>query len=295
MRSVVVGVRGDAVREPALDLALSEAVRRRLPLEVVHALEPPVFGEVPVDLDGLREVMGAQVAAALDRARARVDAAGAAQVSTAVLDGDAVTCLSSRAGTAALVVLGSRRLGGWARALRGSVSAGCLNHCLAPVLVVPDTAAVPADRWPRSRVVVGVDGSVASLSALQWAAAQAGEWESELVPVVVLGQDGEPPLPLGGHRDLDERLAVLVSEAGGDGLAVRPRVVRGRPAEQLRGLVEPEDLLVVGSSGRSRLAALLSGGTSTPVAESARCPVAVVRAGQVRRETHQRRALYVRE
>lgn len=297
MRSIVVGVLGDPVREPALDLALAEAVTRRLPLEVVHALEPPVFGEVPVDLASSREAATARVEAAVERARDRVDPGRSARVTVLVLDGDPVTCVTSRAETAALVVLGSRRLGGWARALRGSVGTGCLHHCLGPVLVVPDTAELPADRWLRSRVVVGVDGSAASLSALQWAAAQAAEWRSDLVPVVVLGSDGQPPLPLRGPEPLEDRLAVLLSEAGADGLTVLPRVASGRPAEQLRGLVEPTDLLVVGSQGRSPLAGLLSGGTSTPVAESARCPVAVVRAGQVRRETHQRRAraLYARD
>jgi nucleotide-binding universal stress UspA family protein len=76
--------------------------------------------------------------------------------------------LVAAAGNATLLVVGSRGHGAVMGALLGSVSLHCVNHSTAPVAVIPDDA-YPDD--PFGRVLVGVDGSPASVAALAWAMA----------------------------------------------------------------------------------------------------------------------------
>ena len=295
MRSIVVGLQGNRDVEPALRFALDEAVRRRLPLQVVHAYPVPRYGEVTVALlpghvRSLRDEAERVAQAALESAKDVVPGGHTVQATLTVMEGHPLSCLLSFADTAALVVVGSRGFGPFERAIRGSVSAGCLHRCPGPVAVVPDGTGAPADRWLRSRVVVGLDGSRASLSALSWATSQAREWGSTLVPVVVLGRDDLPPPALRDGNNLTALVWRLVSEAGSGDLEIHPRWLRGHPSTQLRGAVGPDDLLALGSRGRGGAIELLAGSTSMPVAESAPCPVVVVQAGQARREIHQRRA-----
>ena len=55
-------------------------------------------------------------------------------------------------------------------------------------------------------------------------------------------------------------------------------LIEGGPAAVLRAAAEDADLLVVGNQGRGNLASALIGSTSAEVADSAPCPVVIVRA-----------------
>lgn len=294
MRSIIVGVRGDAELEPALDFALEEAVRRRLPLEAVSCYEVAAYGDWPPVLSPgrlreRRDEAENAVHAALARAVDRVPGGQTASARAHVMEGEPADCLLSLAPTAALLVVGTRGGNALRRGLRGSVSAEVLHRSWAPVALVPRTTPAVADRWVRSRVVVAVDGSPASLSALAWAVAQAHEWGSVLVPVTVSTVTGRPPAALLERTpDLTAAVWTVVREAGGQSLEVHPHFLEGSPPRALQGFVEPEDLLVTGSRGRTGATSLLMGSTSTFLAEQACCPVVVVREGQARRETHQR-------
>ena len=293
MRNVVVGASGAPEAEAALVFAVDEALRRRLPLLVVHAYPVPSYGDVPAALfpgqirqrreSGLREAN-----AALARARERVPGGATVQATVMVLEGDPTPCLLSVADSAALLVVGSGGEGSLTRALKGSVAASCLHRSLAPVAVVPnDVPAVP-DRWLRSRVVVGLDGSPSSLTALSWGVAQAREWGAPLMPVVVSDRQDRPPVDL--RPDLTAQVWAQVMDAGGSDLEVHPRFLHGEAKDRLVQVLEPADLLVLGSRGLGGLAGALRGATSSPVALSAPCTTVVVREGQARREIHQRRA-----
>ena len=294
MRSIVVGVRGDTELEPALDLAVEEAVRRRIPLEAVHCYEVAPYGEwppvlQPARLRERREAAERVVTEALARAVERVPGGATADARTHVMEGEAADCLISMAPTAALMVVGARGGGAVRRGLRGSVSAEVLHRSWAPVAIVPHAAPTVPDRWVRSRVVAALDGSPASLSALSWAVAQAYEWGSVLVPVTVSTLTGRAPAALMERTtDLAAAVWTAVREAGGQSLEVHPHFLEGSPQRALQAFVAPEDLLVTGSRGRSGATSLLMGSTSTFLASQAGCPVVVVREGQTRRETHQR-------
>lgn len=293
MRRVVVGLGLGPGADVVLDLAVEEAVRRRLPLDVVRCYELPSYGDWPPVLplgqvEERRKEAEQAVLAALTAARARVPGGSTVAARPRVLEGAPAGCLLGLAAGAALVVVGSRGGGALRRGLRGSVSAEVLHGSEAPVLVVPASAPRVQDRPWRSRVVVGLDGSAASSAALRWAVAQAHEWGSSLVPVVVSTHTGRAPAALvarGG--DLRSAVREMVHGAGGRPDEAHPHFLEGAPAAALLSLVRPEDLLVVGSSGRAAVAGLLLGSTSTFVAEHAPCPVVVVREGQARRESHQ--------
>jgi nucleotide-binding universal stress UspA family protein len=292
VRNVVVGLRADGRPEPALDFALDEARRRRLPLVAVHAYSPPGFGEFPPALfpDRLRALRAEATqaaAAALERGLAAGNGGQVTASSSVVLEVDPVNALLSLADSAAMLVVGTRGGGAVSRGVHGSVAASCLRASQAPVAVVHDGVPVVADRWLRSRVLVGLDGTTQAGAALAWAAAQAREWGSVLVPVVV--SRSYVDIPEAFKDGLPEGVWRQVMDAGAGDLEVHPHFVVGRPKAELPKLLSPTDLLVLGTHGHGAMAAALFGGTSSAVALDAPCPVVVVREGQARREIHQRR------
>jgi nucleotide-binding universal stress UspA family protein len=135
--------------------------------------------------------------------------------------------------------------------------------------------------------VVGLDGSPASITALSWAVAQAREWGSTLVPVVVSGS--RTALPDGGAA-LTAAVWRQVIDAGGSDLEVHPRFVEGDARLELLAAPEAQDLLVIGAGRLGTLGTSVVGSTAHAVALAASSPVVVVREGQARREVHQRQA-----
>ncbi|MCW2811740.1 MAG: UspA domain protein, partial [Friedmanniella sp.] len=133
------------------------------------------------------------------------------------------------------------------------------------------------------RIVVGVDGSPASVDALRWAGRQAGLTGSSLEAVaswqypVQYGNDfyGQTVDWAGLAEDW---LAKAVTEADLDPGVACTRIVRqGHPAEVLLAAAEDADLLVMGSRGHGGFAGLLLGSVSAHVSAHATCPVLVVR------------------
>jgi nucleotide-binding universal stress UspA family protein len=61
-----------------------------------------------------------------------------------------------------------------------------------------------------------------------------------------------------------------------EGLEVRPLLVEGRPVPSLVRAAADADLLVVGSRGRSGIAAVILGSVSSACVHYATCPVVVV-------------------
>jgi nucleotide-binding universal stress UspA family protein len=132
-------------------------------------------------------------------------------------------------------------------------------------------------------VLVGVDGSAGSRTALNWAAAEAADHGAELVVLDVeelplLPAVGSVPTGDAGLGTEESLLAVIREELGEDPpMLVRPRVRRGNPAEVLIDESVHADLLVVGTRGHGGFAGLVLGSVSQHVAAYARCPVAVIR------------------
>lgn len=298
MRIIVVGVEGGAEVEPALDFALDEAVRRGLPLEAVHAYPVPLYGEFPPALfperlRAAREQAENRVVSALARARERVPGSDRVSARTRVIESDPTSALLAAADSAALLVVGCRGGNAFVRGVLGSVSGACLHRSRAPVAVVPNVRPTAYLGRQSSRVMVGFDGSPAALTALSWATAQAREWGCALTAVVVAPSADRFPPALrcrvqGPRSDVRAAVKQQVAEAGGADLEVHVCLLIGQAAEQFLVVLRPTDLLVIGSRGHAALTSFLLRSTSVSVAERAPCPVVVVRAGQARREIHQR-------
>ncbi len=136
------------------------------------------------------------------------------------------------------------------------------------------------------RIVVGHDGSEASLEALSWAARQAvlthstlelvmtWEWPTSYGWAVPVPSDFDPETD--AQRVLDGAVATIV--AAHPGLRVDPRLISGHPAPILVEESRGADLLVVGSRGHGEFVGMLLGSVSEYCATNAHCPVLIHRA-----------------
>ena len=138
----------------------------------------------------------------------------------------------------------------------------------------------------RNRIVVGVDGSEASLDAVRYAIKQAELTNSRVEAVT----SWEYPRQYGAEfygEELDwakiaaTTLEAALREVGSQGVVqVEQRVLQGHPAEVLVAASEGAELLVVGSRGHGGFVGMLLGSVSEHVIAHAKCPVLVVRHGQ---------------
>jgi len=127
---IVVGVDGSENANRALEWAAAQAERTSALLEihVAYGAGYVLFPSIDVEED-----MGRLLESATERARHI-----APQVGTrAVIDkGPPATALIDASNAADLLVVGSRRLGGFRSLLLGSVSQQCSAHACCPVVVV---------------------------------------------------------------------------------------------------------------------------------------------------------------
>ena len=140
-------------------------------------------------------------------------------------------------------------------------------------------------------IVVGVDGSKCSHSALHFALNEARIRQTKLrivvvrhVPLAAYGAGWAPPSPAlveDAEAAANEVLAEALELTKADGTAVEiePAVRDGQPANVLVEEAAKADLLVVGSRGWGGFRELMLGSVSQQCAHHAHCPVVIVRAG----------------
>jgi nucleotide-binding universal stress UspA family protein len=205
------------------------------------------------------------------------------ECATEIILGSPVPMLRSFSEQAALLVLGSRGLGGFTGLLAGSVTVALTAHAHCPVAVIRDE---PPAEGP---VVVGVDGSPASEAAIGFAFEEAAFRGGELVAVLAwtdavfpVGPDGIQypmidwtPLAEQAEELLGERLAGWTEKY--PEVVVRRRIERDRPAQALIDAANGAQLLVVGSRGRGGFTGLTLGSVSQAMLHHAPCPIVVAR------------------
>ncbi|MFC4016061.1 universal stress protein [Nonomuraea purpurea] len=130
---VVVGYDGSPCAEMALEYAWTQATARRARLHILHGLRyphlaphPTGYGPVPVD----------DTAEIERHLAAWQDGHGGVELIRSMSFEHPIAALATSSRTADLVVVGSRGLGGYSRALLGSVSHGVLHRAHCPVAVV---------------------------------------------------------------------------------------------------------------------------------------------------------------
>jgi nucleotide-binding universal stress UspA family protein len=137
------------------------------------------------------------------------------------------------------------------------------------------------------RIVVGVDGSDGSLSALRWAIHQAALVGARVevvgavdFPVVVAFGTVAPLKPFNEQADeVEAELLKALAWARPEDHGVTCDVVvdQGDPASVLVDRSAGAELVVVGARGHGQLSGLLLGSTSAKVAHHATCPVVIIR------------------
>ena len=137
-------------------------------------------------------------------------------------------------------------------------------------------------------IVVGVDGSPASMVAVDWAARNAATRGLTLTLVHVVASAFAPlsqtPLPRcfgewqkqKGHQFLDDAIRTAEAATPGSPAQVRSEMYYSATVPTLVDLSKGAELIVVGSRGHGALGSLL-GSVSAGVVHHAHCPVAVIR------------------
>lgn len=230
-KHIVVGYDGSAESKDAVLWAAGVAKRRRRPLIVVSTY--PDFAEEGADLA---------------REQANV------QIRAETYTGGVVNVLVELSKEAELVVLGHRGRGRF-RAL-GSTAFSVAIHAKCPVAITRDNSrGIPSPDFP---IVVGVDGSPASLKAASEAASLASQTGATLR--VVFANTEPVDLQL-NYPDV----------------TVETRVINDRPERAIVEAAKDASLIVVGARGRGDFASLLLGSVSRDVVHHADCTVYVVR------------------
>jgi nucleotide-binding universal stress UspA family protein len=140
------------------------------------------------------------------------------------------------------------------------------------------------DQMPAGPIVVGVDGSPASVAALRWAASMAAAQHRELVAVGVwephpMASYAPAATPHADEREQAEHaLTVAVSDVVAAVPAVKVRQVpeAGLPARVLLRQAEGAELLVLGSHRHSAAFSPAAGPVALACLRGAHCPVVVV-------------------
>jgi nucleotide-binding universal stress UspA family protein len=134
------------------------------------------------------------------------------------------------------------------------------------------------------QIVVGVDGSKGSRTALEWALDEARLRKSKVTVITawspVMTGYIAVPAPFVDPNLFEEAAHQTVQHALEDvdttGLSVETKVVSGSAGQALTAASETADLVVVGSRGYGGFTGLLLGSTSQQVAHHAHCPVVIV-------------------
>lgn len=287
MSRIVVGVDGSPQADDALRWAVREADLRGASVELVHAYVVEVHRAA---LAAPSRALGERTMhTVIERNRGALAGVKWESTLAPVIGGSFSVPLIRAGDDAALVVVGSRGLGGFRRLLLGSTSYRTAAHATCPVAVIRGQKEATDDTVDRP-VVVGIDGSRVARRALQWALDEAALRD---VRVIVVHAYSAPPYHgpafAEAEDDVERRRVELRREAEQvvehafdmidvpAGVVVERAVVPGSAAGAVleRGETGAR-LVVVGSRGHGAVGRALVGSVSQQVLQHATGPVVVV-------------------
>lgn len=135
------------------------------------------------------------------------------------------------------------------------------------------------------RIVVGVDGSGASIRALTWAVNEARRRNGSVRAVTAYERIATETAQLAGlgpegerrrAEDILEAVVAEVRDAGNPLLPISREVVLGEPGQRLADATADADLLVIGDHGHDRLHHAVMGSVAEKCVRYAACPVVIV-------------------
>ncbi|WP_406253787.1 universal stress protein [Streptomyces chartreusis] len=290
---VVVGLDGSRESLAAADWAVREALRRGLPLRLVHAWEggmSPDESELP-ELEAPRYWARRILRDAMDRLNERYPQVylSAEQISRPAAD-----ALVAAGDEAELLVLGSRAFSGFGGFMAGSVALATVAHAARPVVLVradhnledehePDAEGRPSAHTPYRPVVVGVDPAQSCEELLAFAFESA---RLRATPLRVVHTWQVPYMPQAleakARRDVQSGAARVLDSVLGPwrekfpAVEVTELVEEGRPAQQLLHAAQDAGLLIVGRRIRPARVGMHTGPVAHAVMHHVRCPVAIV-------------------
>jgi nucleotide-binding universal stress UspA family protein len=283
---VVVGLDRSDQGRAAVEYAAARAVQHHRPLRVVHAFEPSQYA-VRSTVGWTPDLHGVLRNSAQRLVDETVEVLAVVYPDLEVLarlePGTAVEMLVEESEHADTVVVGSRGSGGFADLVIGSTTLHVASQARCPVVAVP---APPDDAEPRHGVVVGVDGSELSESAIEFALGVASDVNEPLVALHAwtdparLGPGVMLPLVYDPALVADEEGLVLAESMAGwaekyPDVRIENKVRRGHAVHALITEARHARLLVVGSRGRGSVRSMI-GSVSHGVLHHATGPVAVV-------------------
>jgi nucleotide-binding universal stress UspA family protein len=271
---IVVGTDGSPAAALAVEWAADEAERARMPLVIVHVVEPD--GRHSGEGRELEVDSRSTLASAARFARKR---AGLVTISTVEATGRPAPALASHASGALMLVVGSRGLGAVAGAVLGSVSRQLASHAPCPLIVVREQPNPEA-----AGVVVGISGEPGEDPVLEFALQEAERDEGLLRAIHTwlrpAAREPGDMLPLVYDVEgVQEEERILLGEVMGGareafpGVTIDEHCVHGRASNALVNASEHAGLVVVGAR---RGAVPILGPTASAVLHRAHCPVAVV-------------------
>ncbi|MFF4113483.1 universal stress protein [Streptomyces sp. NPDC001714] len=292
LRPVVVGLDGSRESLTAADWAAREALRRGLPLRLVHAAEVPAAGESELpELSVPRHWARRIMRDAMDQINERYPQL---YLSAEQVPLPAAESLVIAGDTGELLVLGSRAFSGFGGFLAGSVALQTVTRVERPVVLVradqtaedehtPDAEGRPSADTPCRAVVVGVDAMRPAEQVLAFA------FESATLRGAPLRAVYAWRLPLvraaaeSGAHEAEEAAA---RQALASALApwrekfptveVVEQAEEGHPAQRLLCAVQDAGLLAVGRRIRPARLGPHTGPVAHAVMHHVRCPVAIV-------------------
>ncbi|GGV32049.1 universal stress protein [Streptomyces spectabilis] len=294
LRPIVVGLDGSRESVAAADWAAREALRRGLPLRVVHAWEGlPRDGEAV----SLPELSAPQYWArrilrgTLDRLCERYPQVS---VTAEQIGRSPVPALLDEAGTAESLVLGSQGFGGLGGLLAGSVAMAVVAHAPTPVVLVragfdavaehlPDGSGAASATTPHRSVVAAVDLRHSCDSVLSFAFEAAQRRAAPLhvvhawrLPNTRGATDEQGHVPT--QRDAEWVLETVL-EPWRDkypDLTVHATADQGRPVHVVLRAAQHAGLLVLGREMRRGKVGTHVGRVTHMAIRQVSCPVAVV-------------------
>ncbi|MGW7127957.1 universal stress protein [Streptomyces bobili] len=283
---LVVGVDGSDSSLAAVEWAVDEAARHRLPLRLVYASlweryegVAPSGGVEPASEEVLADDL---VGSAAERARRRNPEV---KVSAEVVPQEAASALLSEGHNASALVTGSRGRGQLTGLLLGSVSLAVAARAHCPVIVVRGDKASLAGT--HERILLGAGDSATDGEAVRFAFREA-EARGCTLDVVRAWRcpahdTADHPLLAGEPAHYHEEQAsaaldALLHDPMADhpGVRVRRHTVEGPARKVLLDRSAAADLLVIGAQRRHGTFGLQLGRVAHTLLHHAECPVAIV-------------------